>query len=270
MKLKLAGISRQTEFSPNHVLNDFLIINKTAEELQKLGCEVKMYDESVLMQGLIEEQFIFSMVQGLIGSKTLLKVAENKKLVINSPQSVINCYRYNMVKLLPGNGIPFPESRIVTTNNGIELEDIKQKVWLKRGDAHAVHKEDVSLVYSMNEMETMLKEFHRRGITSAIIQKHLIGDTVKFYAIRETDFFYWYHLNGEYHTKFDEAKLIELADRSAETLGLYIYGGDAIITPESEIIIIDINDWPSFAPVRDKASQLIANLIYRKVEEYES
>lgn len=269
MKLKLAGISRQTEFSPNHVLNDFLIINKTAEELRKLGCEVKMYDESVLMQGLIEEQFIFSMVQGLIGSKTLLKISENKKLIINSPQSVINCYRYNMVKLLPENNIPFPESKIVQTNNGIDSSDLNHKIWLKRGDAHAVHKEDVSLVYSVNEMETMLKEFQRRGITCAVIQKHLNGDTVKFYAIRGTDFFYWYHLNGEYHTKFDDSVLFKLADKSAETLGLYVYGGDAIITPESEIIIIDINDWPSFAPVRDKASQLIAELIYRKVKDNE-
>jgi glutathione synthase/RimK-type ligase-like ATP-grasp enzyme len=270
MKLKLAGISRQTEFSPNHVLNDFLIIQKTAEELQKLGCEVRMYDESVLMPGLIEEDYIFSMVQGIIGTQTLLKIAGKKKLVINHPQSVLNCYRYNMVKMLPQNDIPFPESIIVPTNNGVEYEHISGKVWLKRGDAHAVHKEDVSLVYSDNEMETMLKEFYRRGINNAIIQKHLIGDTVKFYAIREMNFFYWYHLNGEYHTKFDEKLLQEHADKSAETLGLYVYGGDAIITPQSEIIIIDINDWPSFAPVREKAGRLIAELIYRKAIENES
>ena len=272
MKYKVAGISRKTEFSPSHVLNDFLIINKTAEELIKLGAEVKIYDESVLSRELIGEDYVFSMVQGPIGTGTLLKMEEFKKFIINSPKSVLNCYRYNMVRLLPENNIPFPESFIISTSsykNG-ELDDFGTKYWLKRGDAHAVHKEDVTLVYTKNELFSILSEFYRRGIEQAILQKHLIGDTVKFYAIRETDFFHWYYLNGIHHTKFDENKLLELADTSAKILGLYVYGGDAIISPDSKISIIDINDWPSFAPVRDQASQLIAKLIYKKVLEYEN
>lgn len=268
MKIKLAGISRKTEFSPNHVLNDFLIIKETSEELSKLGAEVTMYDESVLTADLIKENYIFSMVQGMTGIKTLLKIEETGKFIINSPQSVLNCYRYNMVELLPGNGIPFPHSRIVSTLDHAALDDFDKKFWLKRGDAHAVHKEDVTLVYNKDETLTLLREFGGRGIKRAVLQKHIEGDTVKFYAIRETGFFHWYYLDGIYHTPFDEKKLIELADSSAEILGLYIYGGDAIITPDSEIIIIDINDWPSFAPVKDKAAQLIAELIYRKAGEF--
>ena len=55
---------------------------------------------------------------------------------------------------------------------------------------------------------------------------------------------------------------------AAETLGLYVYGGDAIISPDGTVSIIDINDWPSFAPVRDEASREIAKLILRKAQLY--
>ena len=55
---------------------------------------------------------------------------------------------------------------------------------------------------------------------------------------------------------------------AAETLGLYIFGGDAIIAPDGGISIIDINDWPSFAPVRDQAAGEIAKLVHRKAQQY--
>ena len=108
----------------------------------------------------------------------------------------------------------------------------------------------------------------QRDITEAILQEHLEGDTVKFYAVRETDLFHWYYLNGVYHTAFNEARLREFAAASAEALRLYVYGGDAIIGRDGSITIIDINDWPSFAPVRDQASKHIAQLIYRKALSY--
>jgi glutathione synthase/RimK-type ligase-like ATP-grasp enzyme len=272
MKMRIAGIRRKTEFSPNHVLNDFLIINRTAEELQNLGAEITMYVEDVISDIFIKENYLFSMVQGPRGIEALSKTAKSKKLIINSPESVLNCYRYNMIKLLPKNNIPFPKSIILDTDSSVngELDEyLGHKFWLKRGDAHAVHKEDVTLVYNKDEAINIIKEFNKRDIKQAVIQENLTGDTVKFYAIREMNFFHWFHLNGDYHTPFNESKLKELANNSAEVLGLYVYGGDAIISPKGEITIIDINDWPSFAPVREDACRLIAKLIYKKVEEYE-
>jgi hypothetical protein len=47
-------------------------------------------------------------------------------------------------------------------------------------------------------------------------------------------------------------------------MDLEVYGGDAIITPESKIYVIDINSWPSFARVRDEAKVHIAEHIYSK------
>jgi glutathione synthase/RimK-type ligase-like ATP-grasp enzyme len=271
MKLTLAGIRRKTEFSPNHVVNDLFIINQTAEALKKLGAEIAMYDEGVITPETLKENLIFSMVQGPLGSATLLKVEQRGAFIINSPRAVMNCYRINMVRLLPEGGIPFPRSVVVATDsdiNGKQAGLNSSKLWIKRGDVHAVHKEDVTLANTDDEELTLLKEFHARDIKEAILQEHLDGDTVKFYAVQESDLFHWYYLNGVYHTKFDVKKLRQLASASASILGLYVYGGDAIIGRDSSVTIIDINDWPSFAPVREQASQHIAELIYRKAREH--
>jgi glutathione synthase/RimK-type ligase-like ATP-grasp enzyme len=269
MILKFAGVSRKTEFSPNHVVNDLLIINQTSDALKELGADVTMHDEGMITPESVKERFIFSMAQGPIGSATLLTIEKRGASIINSPRAVMNCYRIHMVKLLPAAGIPFPKSVVVATDSDVSTVQAgftSSKIWIKRGDVHAVHKEDVTLANTDDEELTLLKEFHARGIREAILQEHLDGDTVKFYAVRESDLFHWYYLNGVYHTPFDGKKLRELASASAEALNLFVYGGDAIIGRDGRITIIDINDWPSFAPVREQASRHIAQLLYRKAE----
>ena len=264
--LEIAGIARKTEFSPNHELNDFLMIQKTAEELKNLGVKVKVYREEDIFTEEIKEDFIFSMVQSPDGSKHLLDIARNKKFVINTPESVRNCYRYNMNRILEGNKIPFPKSIIADTdtNDLSFLDNFENKIWVKRGDAHAVQREDVVFLDDKNKARYVLNEFKSRGLKSCTVQNHIEGDTIKFYAIYGQDLFYWYTTDLKYYSLFDEARLKQLANDSAKALGLEIFGGDAIVTDQSEIFIVDINDWPSFAPIRDRASKVIGNLIYKK------
>ena len=57
-----------------------------------------------------------------------------------------------------------------------------------------------------------------------------------------------------------------MAQKSARALGLDVYGGDAVVAEDGSISIIDINDWPSFATIRDEASEQIAKLIFQKVK----
>lgn len=272
MKIKFAGIHRKTEFSPNHEVNDLLIIERTAEELLKLGAEVKMYDESELSYNKITEQLIFSMVQGPAGIKELLTIEASGSLIINSPTSVLSCYRLNMSELLPSAGLPFPKSLMMSTSiqlNG-ELNTItSSKLWVKRSDVHAVQKEDViGLEAEPEELCRILNDFRLRNIPHVILQEHIEGDTIKFYAVRGTKFFHWYYLENKYNYKFSSKNVVELATASAQVLGLDIYGGDAIISKNGIITIIDINDWPSFAPVRDEAAYYIAKLLYKKGKQY--
>ena len=267
MNYKLAGIKRQVDYSPNHIENDSLILLKTSEELRNLGAEVVIYNEGTVLDNHIAADFIFSMAQGPATQEILFRIEKKGINMINSPQSVTNCYRVNMVKKLTENGIPFPKSIIIKTGTQCQfkIDDFNsKKIWLKRGDVHAVHREDVTLVYSEEEKNNIISEFANRKISEAVLQEHIEGDLIKFYALRETDFFYWLRINGNQPVKFDIDELKRLAHCCAEILGLYVFGGDAIISEDGNISIIDINDWPSFAPIRDEASKQIAKLIFNK------
>ncbi|MGE5314004.1 MAG: hypothetical protein ACM3Q4_04840 [Acidobacteriota bacterium] len=269
--LRLLGVRRKRDYSPNHVTSDLQIITMTAERLRAMGAEVDMCEEGEDIPDAGRYDAIFSMAQGPEGNEKLLPYSRAGALIINSPESVMNCYRTSMITLLFNNGIPFPKSRIIATRSATErtfIEFNRGKVWIKRGDVHAIHKEDVILAYSTSEKLDVMREFSERGIESAVIQEHIDGDTVKFYGIRESEFFHWYYVNGVYHSPFDQSALYRLAQKSAQTLGLFVFGGDAIIAPNGGITIIDINDWPSFSPVREPASRNIASLLYRKVKDY--
>lgn len=270
--IKVAGLLRELEFSPNHELNDYLILTKTAEEIRKFGVEVNIYSENDLFEGKISEEYIFSMIQSPAGVNYLLKIAPSKKMIINSPQSVLNCYRYNMLSLLKNGGIKVPKSIIVSSVNSFVLPYgfFKDKLWIKRGDAHAVCKDDVINIVSEEEISNILKHFKQRNIERCCVQEHIEGDTIKFYGVRNKDYFHWYYSENKYKKEFDVNHLKNIISRSVELLGLDIYGGDVIITPEGEIYVIDMNDWPSFAPVREEASKVIAELIYNRIKQIEN
>lgn len=271
MELKMAGIRRQCSYSPNHIENDTLLLLKTAEELVGMGVDVKIYNEEDVPNIKFQEPIIFSMAQGVKANEKLDTMIDEGKMIINPPRSVLNCHRTNMVKILLEKEIPFPQSYIVDVlePNTIHFDEFgSSKMWIKRGDVHAEHREDVTLCFSEEEKKSILREFGRRGIDKAVLQEHVEGDVIKFYSINHYQLFHWYYLNGTNHTKFDKVELKRLADLSADALGLEIYGGDAVISPDGEITLIDVNDWPSFAPIRDEASKHIAKLIYNKAVDY--
>jgi len=262
--VRYLGITRQSEFSPNHVVSDLLIFEKTAQALEGRGVRIDRIDESeVPALGRAEHDLVFSMVQGPTGTQALLAFEERTRaLVVNSPRAVFNCYRVNMVRRLPAAGVPFPASRIVETDTK-EAPDFggASSLWVKRGDVHAVHQEDVALAHSPDEVLELLQEFRARGIREAILQEHVPGATVKFYGVRGGDFFHSFATNGT-PAAFDVGLLRTLAARAAEALCLHVYGGDVIVREDGSLVVIDVNDWPSFGPVRDEASERIADVLW--------
>jgi glutathione synthase/RimK-type ligase-like ATP-grasp enzyme len=65
----------------------------------------------------------------------------------------------------------------------------------------------------------------------------------------------------------DEARLQELAFCAAETVGLEVFGGDVAIPSPDRPVLIDINDWPSFAPFRTEAAGAIADYVDAKARK---
>ncbi|MDR1556707.1 MAG: hypothetical protein LBS88_06715 [Tannerellaceae bacterium] len=285
IKKPIAGIWRGSRFSPNHVGNDAAIFSLTAKELRKRGCIVNEYPESVLKETDIEEMFIFNMVRGSRPVAKLQQYEDEGRIVINSAYGINNCTRENMTCLLLSNRIPYPRSLIVRTDTDplpLLREASFHNCWIKRGDFHAIHREDVTYVRNPGEAQSILEEYAIRGIKNAVINEHLTGDLVKFYGVKETDFFYWFYPSCTQHSKFgleqingaargipfDPVALQTLCNRAAGVLNIQVFGGDCIIPDDgSSLRIIDFNDWPSFAPCRNEAAPYIAGRIYSLIQQ---
>lgn len=283
-EITIAGIMRAGAYSPNHIGNDAAIFNAVAENLRKRGCIVNIYSEDQFIAGNVTENIIVNMCREQKSIALLQKMEDEGRLVINSGYGIENCTRERMTRILIGSNIPYPESLMVNTNEGVKEALEKAgftQCWIKRGDFHAMHKEDVSFVRHPQEAQELLQEYFLRGINRAVINKHLEGDLVKFYGVQGSPFFYWFYpfdlghskygheaINGKSQgIKFDLEKMKQICQSASEVLDVKIYGGDCIVSPEGDIRIIDFNDWPSFAPCRDEAAPHIAKCILNTIKE---
>ena len=283
--IKIAGVMRAGAYSPNHIGNDAAIFNATVEQLRKRGCEVNLYSEEEFRNGPVAEDIIVNMCRERGSIAKLQELEDAGRLVINGGHAIENCTRERMTRLLLGNGIPYPDSLMVDTDEDVTKalrETGFQSCWIKRGDFHAMHKEDVSYCRHAEEAQEVLKEYFYRGIKRAVINRHLVGDLIKFYGVAGQPFFFWFYpfeaghskygleaVNGAArHLPFDEAHLREICDRAAKVTGVTIYGGDAIVDADGSVRIIDFNDWPSFAPCRAEAAPWIAKAILAEIKKY--
>lgn len=280
--MTIAGIRRGNQFSPNHIGNDAAIFSLTAEHLGKLGCKVNEYIESDLLLQDLNEKAIFNMVRDWKSIHKLQELENNGHIVINSGYGIENCTREKMTRLLLDHHIPHPTSLFLSTQTDPTqmLEEAGlDHCWIKRGDFHAIHREDVTYVRNREEAKSILKEYAIRGIPTAVINEHLVGDLVKFYGVTGTDFFYWFYPSNQHHSKFglevingtakgipfNQDYMQQICNEAARVLNIHIYGGDCIVSEEGEIRIIDFNDWPSFAPCREEAAPYIAGRIYELI-----
>lgn len=277
--IKIAGIMRAGIFSPNHIGNDSAIFNLVAEQLRKRGCEVNVYSEEQFIAGGVTEKIIFNMCREPRSIALLQKLEDNGALVINSGYGIENCVRERMARILLGNGIPYPESIVVSTDEAIRdvlTRSGISRCWIKRGDSHTMHNEDVTYVRHPEEAQEILQEYFLRGIKRAVINRHLEGELIKFYGITGTPFFYWLSTSNASSSRrgsrqtapdFDENKLKALCNAAAEILDINIYGGDCVVQPDGIIRIIDFDDWPSFAPCRQEAATYIAKFIMSAIKD---
>ena len=287
-KLEIAGIRRDIRFSPNHVTNDAYIFTATAEELRKMGCEVVEYTEREFVNEEIIHPVVFNMARDRHTIRKLQKLEDAGTLVINSGYGIENCTREKMTRLLLSNKVPYPESLIEKTTKD-PTHDMQllgfSEFWIKRGDFQAIQQSDVAFVKDIKEAKNILKEYASRGIKTAVINKHLQGDLVKFYGVQGTDFFFWFYPAQNNHSKFGLEKingtpkgitfplneLKKICSQAAQVLNVSIYGGDCVICEHDKSIkIIDFNDWPSFAPCRDEAAKSIAQIIYEAAKKHQA
>ena len=278
-EIKIAGIMRAAAFSPNHIGNYSSIFNIVADQLRKRGCEVNVYSEDQFINNGVNEKIIVNMCREKRSIERLQHLEDMGMLVINSGYGIENCIRERMARIFIGSSIPYPETIITDTDEAIRERLTKAGItrcWIKRGDSHTMHNEDVTLVRHPEEAQEILQEYFLRGIKRAVINRDIEGEMIKFYGILGTPFFYWLTTRSssaiarKQPATFDESRLKALCSAAAEILDVKIYGGDCVLSPDGKMRIIDFDDWPSFAPCRQEAATNIAKFVMSSVKAWNS
>jgi hypothetical protein len=265
---RLLGLYREIQYSPGrHQSNDALLLDQIAHRLREREFAVDLMTLEQANGARAEAELIFSMCQGRAALENLLSWERNGTPIINSPRAALNTHRDRLPALLVAARLPFPQTNLVDTSAEPDLHDLnfEKGIWLKRGDVHASVTADVQWIDSRDRLQTGLADFARRGIRLAALQAHRPGDEIKFYGVAGGAFFHWFYSGNARKHPFDSAQLQHLGNDAAAAAGLDVFGGDVIVSPEGELTLIDLNDWPSFAPCRERAAYVIADFITKKV-----
>ena len=260
------GIFRESTHSPGRESDDTEILGLTGKHLEAKGFQVKLRTADEVNE--IDDdrpRFVFLMCERVDVLSRLRALEVSGVPHVNSPRAVHNTYRDRMIAVLEEANVPFIRSLLVSTAERPAPGPLP--VWVKRGDVHNTQEGDVVFASTGAAVESALQGLAERGIPRAVIQPHVSGDLVKFYGIgagggphREPPWFRWFyhkdqHLAGH---ALDPRRLARLVRKAAAALGLEVYGGDAIVPPSGEPVLLDVNAWPSFALYRDEASAGIA------------
>lgn len=271
--MKVAAVARENIFSPNMEEKDRNILLAVAEELHKNSAEVVVIEEGEKMP---DAQFdaIYSMSRSSNRLSELHDTEMRGIPVLNSTAGITNSMRGRCIERLAQSNIPQPSGQIIDLHK--PLPHLEYPLWIKHLEGWANEKWCVAYCADEASLHENIDAFIGHGATKALCSKHIEGDIVKFYGVKDS-FFRYYHpapadtkfgletINGEcQNIPFDTECLKATAFSAADAVGLDIFGGDAIISHTGEIYIIDINDFPSFSRYRKEAAIAIAEKILQE------
>ncbi|HEY2386856.1 MAG TPA: hypothetical protein VGK30_07820 [Candidatus Binatia bacterium] len=247
----IVGIFREPEFSPGRVGDDAAILEQTAAALRGRGATVRLGAPELALADDVDA--VLAMCQ-TPAALAVLDRAALRVPVLNSAAAIRNCFRAETVRLLGAAGLPFPSTAVVATDAPATG---RAPCWVKRGDVHAMHPDDVVFAADDAALTQALAAFRARGIARAALQAHVAGPVLKFYGTADGRFFRAYSDLPEAPAPI--GRLCEVASAGARALGLDVFGGDLVVPADGAPVLIDVNDWPSFARCRDEAAEAIAD-----------
>jgi len=263
------GVFREVEHSPGRRADDAAILEAAGQRLAQAGFSVAYLEpEAVAAHVGALPSLAFAMCEGQAALESL-RVWESRGVsVVNSPISIVNTHRERTIALLEGRGIPMPESQLLDCRHPLPKaskdDGLFAACWVKQATEHKTREGDVIFATDRASVEAALDRLRSRGLPSAVVQRHVEGDLVKFYGVSDAAtaaaaWFRWFYPKEHPAAghPFDTRALGDLAYRAARALELDVWGGDAIVTPDGGIYVIDLNAWPSFALFREEAADHI-------------
>lgn len=287
----IIGISRSPRFSPNSEGRDNATFSMVCEKLEQQGYQVLRIEEDDVLTMNVEAllsyqpEVIFTMARHEAVWEILGALEQRGVCVLNSVKALRSASRSGFYQTLSHEDLPYVESHLLSsakyalTQYERQTEDCPTlalpcsfPLWVKRNDARSEVASDVVFVTQPSALQSAMSDFAQRGIEEVVATPHIVGDLIKFYGVEGTDFFYYYYPTAENDfSKFgleqhngspqgfplDAVRFQSVANQIAHVTGLVIYGGDAVLTKDGDIIVIDFNDFPSFSRCRDEATDAI-------------
>lgn len=269
----IAIISRAADFSPNSQERDAAIFRQVVLEMAMRGKSITTFDENKIPHELPNLKGVLSMARSQVALKQLAELEKKNIPVYNSPQALLSASRYAFNQWAQAEGCGLKMLRNVRDVSLI-AQTIGYPLWVKNDQPYTTHSQDVCFVRTPTELIVALQALSARKVGSFVACQHCEGMLVKFYGVLGSDFFQCFvqepntsfskfgleRNNQQLSLSFSADALRLKAESIAAHSGIFIYGGDAIVTPEGDIKLIDFNDWPSFAPCVCEAAQAIVNL----------
>ena len=299
--MRIVGINRSAEYSPNRGEADAAIFEAVASRLEAMGHDVvrltdgqfqnafpddnPTYDAAMDELVNATERFFTMSRDGL--TLMLLDILErfNHILCINAPQGISLCNdRHRLYLQLRKGGLQQPPTQFGSLYDdrlpndpadAFELvEQLTYPVWIKSCYGAARVSEDVVFAADKPQALNALEASKERQVGEVAFCQHITGDLIKFYGVSGTSFFDWAYadassskfgqetLNGvPRHYPFNAQLLQDRCTATAERIGVPVFGGDAVIRADGTAVIIDFNDWPSFSRCTQAAADAIATRI---------
>ncbi len=292
---RLLAVGRAPQHSPNNVASDAAILNAVATRLKTDGYTVDFVPEEDLSAFLKDSDGDFTSVFHM--ARCLPSLARLSRLsvpVVNCADRVMSVAhsREYTLSLLEQAGVEVPawwaydpeDDRMFQCDD--ELRALLPG-WVKATRADGALSDDVLWVQTPLEADSRVIELAAQQVPDIIVTRHVEGDLLKVYCVvddascAETQpWFNTRYPQATGYSKFGAAEQhntplrripFRLTDLSAlvltiaRTLGLQVFGFDAIVRPDGSLVVIDVNDWPSFSSCVDEAAEEIAKLVIRKL-----
>ena len=304
--MRIVGIYRNAEYSPNRVGADAAIFEAVAARLEAKGHDVVRLTDAQFQNAFPDDNPNYdASMDALVNSAArfftmsrdgltcmLLDVLErfNHIPCINSPQGISLCSdRHRLFQRLQQVGLQQPHTLFGSlyddrlpndpADASTLIEQLTYPVWIKSCYGAARVSEDVVFAADKPQAIKALEASKERGVGEVAFCHHIAGDLIKFYGVSCTGFFDWAYadastskfgqenVNGApRHYPFNTKLFQEQCTAAADAIAVPVYGGDAVIQADGTAVIIDFNDWPSFSRCREAAADAIA----RTVETWKS